>query len=76
MSSPTEVLERPDTRVTTDDGDHERLRHYYRKADLEAAWFDGATITALCGKTDTPVRDPDRYPTCKTCEEALNAIPE
>ncbi|MEJ6490778.1 DUF3039 domain-containing protein [Leucobacter sp. USCH14] len=72
-----DVLEKPDTTVVpTDGGDHERLAHYFRRADIEAAYFDGAEVTALCGKKDVPTRDFTRYPICKTCQEALNAIPE
>ncbi|MGW9020679.1 DUF3039 domain-containing protein [Leucobacter chromiiresistens] len=72
-----EVLERPDTRVkTTDGGDHERMSHYFRKADIEAAYFYGAQVTALCGKKDVPTRDFTQYPICQPCQEVLNAIPE
>lgn len=75
MSS--DVLERPDTRAeATDSGDHERMSHYFRRADIEAAYFDGAEVTALCGKKDVPTRDFTKFPICKTCQEALNAIPE
>ena len=73
-----DVLERPDLRekTTTDDGGHERLAHYFAKADIERAYLEGAEITALCGKKDRPTRDFTKYPTCKTCEEVLNGIPE
>lgn len=72
-----DVLEKPDTTVApTDAGDHDRFAHYFRKADIEAAYFDGAEVTALCGKKDVPTRDFSKYPTCKTCQEALNALPE
>ncbi len=71
-----DVLEKPGTVVTTDDGDHERMAHYFRKADIEAAYLEGVEIVALCGKKDRPLRDFSKYPVCKTCEEALRAIPE
>lgn len=71
-----DVLEKPDVVAVTNDGDHERMAHYFRKTDIEATYLEGAEITALCGKKDVPLRDPSRYPTCKTCEEVLNAIPE
>ncbi len=69
-----DLLEKPAT--TTSDGDHDRFAHYFRKADIEAAYFEGAEVTALCGKKDVPTRDFSRYPVCNTCQEALNAIPE
>lgn len=71
----TSVLEKPEV-ATTDGGDHDRFAHYFRKSDIEAAYLDGAEITALCGKKDVPTRDFTKYQPCKTCEEALNAIPE
>lgn len=70
------VLEKPETVVATDDGDHERQTHYYRKTDIERAYLEGAEITALCGKKDRPVRDFTKFPICKTCEEVLSGIPE
>lgn len=69
-----DVLEKPVT-VTTD-GDHDRFTHYYRKTDIEAAYFEGVEIVALCGKKDVPTRDFTKYPMCKTCEEALSALPQ
>lgn len=71
-----DVLEKPETVVTTDDGEHERQAHYFRKADIEAAYFEGVEIVALCGKKDRPLRDFTKFPICKTCEEVLSGIPE
>lgn len=70
-----DVIEKPDV-VTTDNGDHDRMAHYFHKSDIERAYLDGAEITALCGKKDVPTRDFTKYEPCKTCQEALNAIPE
>ncbi|UOR02030.1 DUF3039 domain-containing protein [Leucobacter allii] len=72
----TDILERTSTTPTTTDGDHDRFAHFFKKSDLDRAYFDGAEITALCGKKDVPTRDFTRYPVCKTCQEAINAIPE
>lgn len=71
-----DVLERPDTVTVTDDGDHDRFTHYYKKTDIERAYLEGQAIVALCGKVDVPLRDPNRYPTCPTCEEKFNALAE
>lgn len=71
----TLIDERTDEQVvTTDDGDHDRFSHYFRKADIEAAYFDGKTITALCGKQDVPTRDFSKYPVCPMCAEAYQAL--
>ena len=43
-----------------------------------AAWLTeariyGLSVTALCGKTWVPSRDPGRYPICPACKEILDA---
>lgn len=59
--------------VTTDDGDHERFAHIVRKGDDLAGYVLGQTITALCGKTWVPSRDPERYPVCPDCVRVRDA---
>lgn len=66
-----DVLEKPGI-ATTDDGDHDRFAHLYRKSDIQRAYMYGAEITALCGKKNVPTRDFTKYPQCKTCQEVLN----
>jgi hypothetical protein len=61
--------------VTTDAGDHDRFAHYFRKSDLESAFFDGVEITALCGKKDVPTRDFTKYPVCDSCKEVIEGLP-
>jgi hypothetical protein len=56
---------------TLDEGDHERLAHYVRKADAVRSNVTGEPVEALCGKRWVPNRLPDRYPVCKTCAEIL-----
>ena len=34
----------------------------------------GEAIEALCGKKWVPTRDPDRYPVCPVCKEAIGRI--
>lgn len=77
----TDTLVRPDNDTRTDTrpaepGDHDRLAHYFKKADFEKAMLYGAEIRALCGKWDVPVRDPKKYPLCKTCVEVFGNIPD
>ncbi len=58
---------------TTDDGDHERFAHVVVPASaVTEAYITGAPVTALCGKTWVPSRDPGRYPMCPTCKEILD----
>jgi hypothetical protein len=70
----TDVLERVEERVVTDDGDHERFAHIIRKDDQMRAYVLGEPVTALCGKTWVPARDPERYPVCPTCKEVLASL--
>ena len=66
-----------DTRIdelTTDEGDHEKLAHIVLpKSAVTEAYIAGTPVTALCGKSWVPTRDPGRYPVCETCKEILNA---
>jgi hypothetical protein len=54
----------------TDSGDHERFSHIVVPASaVTEAYITGTPVTALCGKTWVPSRDPKRYPVCPTCKE-------
>jgi hypothetical protein len=60
-----------------DDGDHEKCSHVVVPASaVTDAYITGNPVTALCGKTWVPTRDPDRYPVCPTCKERLEAARE
>ena len=62
------------TRDTTDEGDHEKFAHVVVPASaVTEAYITGTPVTALCGKTWVPTRDPTRYPICPTCVERKNA---
>jgi hypothetical protein len=56
-------------------GDHERLAHVVVPASavLEAA-ISGTPVTALCGKTWVPDRDPRKFAPCQTCQDRLAAM--
>lgn len=60
--------------VTNDDGDHERFAHVVVPASaVTDAYITGNPVTALCGKTWVPSRDPNRYPVCPECKDILEA---
>jgi hypothetical protein len=54
---------------TTGDGEHDVFAHYTDRADAMRSMVEGTPVTALCGKTWVPSRDPERYPVCPTCRE-------
>lgn len=64
-----------ETTIDTSDGDHDRFAHYFKKADLDKAFFDGIPITAMCGKKDIPMRDPQKYKVCPQCKEFYDGLP-
>lgn len=75
----TDLLTKEDTKLKTDhtdSGDHERFAHYFKKQDIEAAYFDGKEVKALCGKKDRPIRDFTKFPVCPTCQEIFNSLKE
>lgn len=74
--SNADTLEKTDLQVTTDDGDHERFSHYYRKTDIERAFFEGVAIQAACGKWDVPTRDFTKFPVCPECKEQFDKAPD
>ena len=78
MSILPETGTREDTGTRPDlshgDGDHERFAHYVRKEKIVDSAVTGTPVTALCGKTWVPSRDPKRYPVCPTCTEVLAQI--
>jgi hypothetical protein len=72
VDTTTEQATTPTT--TTGDGDHGRFAHVVVPAyAVTEAYITGTPVTALCGKTWVPTRDPGRYPICPTCQEILEA---
>lgn len=72
------VLETTETRTVTrpsaGDGDHDLFAHVVYKGDLGRALLEGTPVTAWCGKTWVPSKDPKRYPVCPTCKEAWDTM--
>ncbi len=66
----SELGTKPIVEPTLDEGDHERFAHIVIPASaVTEAYITGTPVTALCGKTWVPSRDPKRYPVCPTCKE-------
>jgi hypothetical protein len=53
---------------TAEPGDSERFSHYVVRASIVEATIMGTPVTALCGKTWVPSRDPERYAVCPDCQ--------
>ncbi len=72
----SDVLEdiKEDTTTITDDGEHDVMAHYAKKADILAARIEGVPCTALCGKKWIPARDEQKYPVCGTCREIYESM--
>lgn len=74
------LLDRAPARSTShggsNDGDHERLKHYITKLEWDAAYITGRPATALCGKKWVPTKDPDRFPMCPECQKIWESLPE
>lgn len=61
--------------VTIDEGEHEKFAHVVVPANIVTeAYILGTPVTAICGKTWVPTRDPGRYPICPTCKELLASV--
>lgn len=73
--SPTPTIT-PDTTIdpSTGDGDHDKFAHICRKEDVTRAYITGEAIEALCGKKWVPTRDPENYPVCEACKNAMGKI--
>ena len=71
----SDMSTKPIVDPTLGDGDHERFAHIVVPASaVTEAYITGNPVTALCGKTWVPSRDPTRYPVCPTCTEVLAQI--
>jgi len=63
----TDVTERPDTRPSDpglEEGKVAQMRGYVM----------GEEVIALCGERFIPTRDPERYPVCEGCKQALTML--
>jgi hypothetical protein len=68
-----DLLERP-VLDESDGAERDRHAHVVLPAwKVTEALVLGTPVTALCGKTWVPTRDPRRYPVCPTCREVCEA---
>jgi hypothetical protein len=70
----TDVLEKEETRLTNDDGDHEKFAHYVRKEKIVESAVTGKAVRALCGKKWVPSRDPEKFPICPMCKKIYDGL--
>ena len=69
------VTEAPTVVPTTTDGDHDLFSHVVVPAKaVTEAYITGTPVTAICGKTWVPSRNPERHQVCPTCKELMKAI--
>ena len=67
--------QRTDTRPIDSDVDGTSdVAHYARKEDITRAAIEGGLVTALCGVKFQPIRDPQRFPVCKTCARLIEQL--
>jgi hypothetical protein len=57
-----------------EEGDHDRFSHYVKKDEIMKSAISGKPVKALCGKKWTPGRDPEKFPTCQTCQEIYEKL--
>lgn len=69
-----DLMDRPDVRTTDNEGNDRRAHVVVPASAVTEAYITGAPVTALCGKTWVPSRDPNRYPMCQTCRERLESF--
>jgi hypothetical protein len=69
-----DTLLKPETQLA-EPGDHDRFAHIvFPASKLTEAYVLGIAVTALCGHTWVPSRDPNKYPVCPTCKDIYNHL--
>lgn len=72
----TDVLTRPDTEenVENEEGEKRHAHIVYPSSKVTEAYINGTPVTALCGHTWVPSRDPENFPLCSKCKEIFDKI--
>lgn len=68
------TLERVEQRQHLEPGDFEKFAHYVKKDEIVMSAITGNRITALCGKTWVPGRDPEKFGVCPECKDILDNV--
>lgn len=68
-----DVETRPEL-IYREPGDSEKFAHYFdkRRFSLVDCVLNATPITAECGKTWVPTRDPEKFPVCPECQTIVN----
>jgi len=70
MGMGTDLLEKPEVQDPDLDQGEGLLTHIVIPKDaVTNAYITGEPVTALCGYTWVPSRDPSKYPVCEQCKE-------
>ena len=73
----SDLLERTDEKVdlkVTDNGDHDKYKHYIYKEGLGANILEGAPLRTLCGRTIGQQVDPNGRTLCPECEDMMENV--
>lgn len=71
------LLERTDEKTDlkpTNNGDHDKYKHYVYKAGLGANILEGTPLRTLCGRTIGQQVDPKGKTLCPECEDMMENV--
>lgn len=72
------LVRNPVSEIAPPDTDKDKLTHIVGPPNAEARVMEarvmGTPVTALCGHTWVPSRDPYQYPKCRPCVDRLDEI--
>jgi hypothetical protein len=66
-----DVLDKTDS---SDTDNSEDFAHYAESAKVTEGYIMGTPVTALCGKTFIPHKDPLKLPICPICKAIVEAL--
>lgn len=71
----SDILEKTKPKTTrTDDGDHDKFQHYFRKSAIDENLMTGKPMVALCGKIVARQSDPHGRTVCQQCKDELEKL--
>lgn len=71
----SDVLEKVDENLkVTNNGDHDKFQHYFRREAISKNLLEGTPMTALCGKTVKSQVDPKGLTVCPECQRWMDEI--